>query len=457
MARVDLIRTLYKNQVNINDFKFDNLRVNPLLSYIHPYAIMELNKLATSVKLQSQPKKKFKIADEILAPYGFKRIAAGTNRIVYKHLEDQRIVLKIAKDATGISDNMHEYFNQRYLKPFVSKCFEVSPCSTVGIFERVQPITSKAEFYSIAPDVFSLLYKMIGKYILEDIGTKYFLNYGLRDGFGPVLLDYPYMYELDGAKIYCNEPDLYTGMPCGGEIDYDDGFNELRCTKCGKVYLATELEKNVESDTIVIESDSLEKGEIYQMEISVVRTTYNEKWEKTNEEVVSSTETQPKESSVIVSRRDFERSMDIEVKTSSKTKVYKQVMKSKPAYKVENPTVMITVDSHAEATQPVSEKIPVINTEPVKEKEEPVIKPESKINNTQSNNSRPDKQIPKRIPNNRTDHVRQDIFAMDDTKISKSEVNEDYIKKELMGKTEKPKDETDVAEEEYEDSVIDEY
>ena len=37
------------------------------------------------------------------------------------------------------------------------------------------------------------------------------MNYGLREGFGPVLLDYPYVFELDGRKLICNVPEPLLG------------------------------------------------------------------------------------------------------------------------------------------------------------------------------------------------------------------------------------------------------
>ena len=75
------------------------------------------------------------------------------------------------------------------------------------------------------------------------------MNYGLREGFGPVLLDYPYVFELDGRKLICNVPEPFQPNGyCGGEIDYDIGYNNLICTKCGKRYLATELKTDERSD-----------------------------------------------------------------------------------------------------------------------------------------------------------------------------------------------------------------
>ncbi len=34
---------------------------------------------------------------------------------------------------------------------------------------------------------------IIGEYVVADIGTKYFMNWGVRKFGNPVLLDYPYL------------------------------------------------------------------------------------------------------------------------------------------------------------------------------------------------------------------------------------------------------------------------
>lgn len=339
MAKLDTIKMLYKKQVPVNEFMFDQLTAYPLICYIHPSAIMELNKIAKSIKLQSKPKLKYKLIDDIVRPFGFKLLTSGTNRVVYKHLEDQRIVIKIAIDAVGLRDNPNEFHNQRLLKPFVTKCFEVSPCGTVGLFERVQPITSKYEFQSIAEDVFLLLTKLIGKYILEDIGSNFYLNYGLREGFGPVLLDFSYMYELDSRKLLCNNIDHKTGLCCGGEIDYDDGFNELRCTRCGKLYLATELQKDMDENNLVISSDPTLKG-VSTMKVALVKTTV-ENGHVVDEETISSNESDIIETSTIVSKKDFKRAgLEVSAKKVPRPIPYnKRKARQKPTYIVEEPVV----------------------------------------------------------------------------------------------------------------------
>lgn len=217
-------------------------RLNQLLS---PQDIAYLNSIATSVKLSGSPSKKKELITRLMEQRGFKRLDCGTNRIVYKFMEDQSFLVKVAFDRVAISDNLREYRNQEYLRPFCAKCFEVSPCGTVGMFERVMPVKNREQFASIAYRVFDIIVNcFIGKFILADFGTEYFKNWGVRVGAFPVIVDYPYLYELDPAKITCNNKDDHSPSGfCEGEIDYEDGFNYLYCKKCGKRYLASELAK----------------------------------------------------------------------------------------------------------------------------------------------------------------------------------------------------------------------
>ena len=232
--------------------------------------IYQLNKISRSKKYAAKPKEKFAMIDQIMQRRGFKKLAAGTNRIVYKYLEDQSFVIKVAHCKVALTDNIREMSNQNILAPFVSKCFEVSPCGTVGMFERVSPISNRQQFLSIASDIYDIIINhFLGRFVLDDFGSKYFMNWGVRRGAFPVLLDYPYVYELDGAKLICNKPDPYseTGY-CGGDIDYDDGFNHLFCTKCGKNYFASDLKERQDKSqpSILVET----KGDI-KMNVMVMR------------------------------------------------------------------------------------------------------------------------------------------------------------------------------------------
>ena len=249
-----ILDRLRSKRVTIDEFNYDKLEAPPIAAYFSPFDIANLNQIARSLKYSARPKEKYDAIDKIMRSRGFQKIAAGTNRICYRCLEDTRFVAKVAYDAVGIGDNPREFRNQFLLKPFVTKIFEVTPCGTLAFAERVNPITSREEFLSMAEDIFTAINEwFIGEYVLEDIGVDYFMNWSCRTSFGPVLLDYPYVYKLDGNKLYCNAPDINTlSGCCDGEIDYDDGFNHLYCKKCGAQYKAVELAKDIEENKVII-------------------------------------------------------------------------------------------------------------------------------------------------------------------------------------------------------------
>ena len=253
MAKLDILDILKTKNMNPLEFHFENLWIPPINYYLTQQDIDELRSIATSVRLSSKIQQKYNMIDTIMRRRGFKRFAAGTNRVVYRFLEDNRFLVKIAVDKVGMQDNPLEYKNQELLKPFVSKMFYISRCGTVGFCERVLPVKNVEEFKLIASDVFDILInKILGIYVVDDIGTKYFMNWGIRPGFGPVLIDYPYVYQLDGSKLFCNLKDPITGKVCNGEIDYDSGFNHLVCTRCGKIYLANQLQDDNANNKIMI-------------------------------------------------------------------------------------------------------------------------------------------------------------------------------------------------------------
>ena len=260
--RKDIIARLSSKVMSKGEFDFERLSAPPLYSFIDQQRINQLYNIAKSVKYSGNPKKKYKAMDDILNPLGFKKLSAGTNRVVYKHMERNDIVLKVAADAVGLGDNPAEYINQFKLKPFCTKVFEVDPTGTVALVERVYNLRNREEFLSVASDYYDLLRNyIIGHYVMADIGVRFFMNVGVRFSFGLVLLDYPYLYELDGNKLYCTSVNE-NGEVCGGEIDYDDGFNYLYCEKCKTRYRARQLGKNIEKKIIIAKKGANEMEEI---------------------------------------------------------------------------------------------------------------------------------------------------------------------------------------------------
>lgn len=256
MRNSDIASLYFRRRLEEGGFDWEHFTHAPISSYISLPEIQYFDYIATSAKLAGKSKRyKIDMMSEVLRPKGFIYMAAGTNRVVFRNDYDQSFLLKIGFDSTGINDSTREFYNQEVLKPFVPKMFDVSPRGTIGLIERVHPILNRAEFMSVAGQIFDILNKKIlGKYVLEDIGTDFFKNWGLRDGFGPVLLDYPYVYEIDGSKLVCNKP-LSDGSLCKGLIDYDDGCNTLVCEACGRRHTAKSLAKN--NGAILITKDYL--------------------------------------------------------------------------------------------------------------------------------------------------------------------------------------------------------
>lgn len=271
MARADILSILYTKKMSPLEFHFESLRPPVgLYDLLSPYDIRYMNSIAKHPKLASKVEKKTELLNQVMESRNFRKLVQGTNRICYKNFTYPEIVCKVAIDRVGLTDTPAEFENQMILKPFITKVFEVSEFGQVGMFERVEPITSLQQFLSIAPDVFDLICKFLSNnsYALEDIGSDYFLNYGLRKGFGPVLLDFPYLVEIDPAKLVCHNRDPHspTGY-CLGEIDYDIGFNNFICTKCGKRVFAKELAKEPEEN----DQKTIKKSGGPRMKIKITR------------------------------------------------------------------------------------------------------------------------------------------------------------------------------------------
>lgn len=194
-----IIERLKSRTVSIDEFNFDRLQAPPISSMFTPFDIANLNQIAKSIRYSGNPELKFKEIDKIMRSRGFVKFISGTNRVTYRPIENNTFLVKVAIDAVGLGDNPREFRNQFIFKPFVTKVFEITPCGTLGVFERVTPITSREEFLSVASDIYELINEwFIGEYVLEDIGTKYFLNWGIRKGL-----------TMDQGVYYRNVVDYY--------------------------------------------------------------------------------------------------------------------------------------------------------------------------------------------------------------------------------------------------------
>ena len=344
-----VIQRILSRSITKEEFDFDRLQGPCIQQLFTPYDIDQLRQIATSIKLSSKLQEKRKLIDNIMRSRGFRMLISGTNRICYEYLENKSFVVKVAVDDVGRKDNPCEFRNQLLFKPFVTKVFDVSPCGTVGIFERVTPITNKEEFESVIYDIYTTINHLVGKYVIADFGVKFFMNWGLREGFGPVILDFPYIYETDDRKLICNAIDKFTGHPCLGEIDYDEGYNFLVCTKCGKQYKAADVRADGQSRKIIIR----ERGG-YRMKVSISGGDKN----------ISKTFTINEDGSVTDDRSLFGK-----VVTSTK-------QKDKPAVEVKKPNNARTITVNLNSTGTTAS---VVATPVVEEKKVEAPKPEQSV------------------------------------------------------------------------------
>lgn len=222
---------------------------------LSPDDVNRLYWIATTGSLAGKFDKKRELMDEVMHNRGFKFMAGGTNRMVYKHYEFPTIVAKVPIDKVGMNDNIAEMENQKLIWPYCTKMLQI--VGHIGFAERVEPILNRYQFNAFAAMIYLTTLQLVGKYVLEDIGTDYWKNWGVRTDWGPVLLDMPYIYPLDGNKLICRKP-MRDGRPCLGLIDYDPGFNHLYCTRCGRMYNAAELQDNIKKK--IIDLDQSNKG-----------------------------------------------------------------------------------------------------------------------------------------------------------------------------------------------------
>lgn len=238
---------------------FDDLQGPMVEDLFDVETIKSIKLVVTNPKIKFF-KDKFRILAGILNPLGYILAHAGTNRVVFQPQFDDSFVVKIGLDIAGRTNNPNEIVNQKYLKPFVCKCFDTTDDGVIGTFERVVPIENLYQLWSVREDIFDIMRAITKRFIIDDFGTEAFKNWGVRKGFGPVLLDYADMYILDKDTAYCRKPiDWHSTAVCGGELGYTPGYNKIMCKKCGGIGKAKQY-KGKEKLSVYVPSRGIDMG-----------------------------------------------------------------------------------------------------------------------------------------------------------------------------------------------------
>jgi len=160
-------------------------------------------------------------------------LGPGTNRLA---ILIDNYVFKIALDKWGIQDNLNEFTMSDELQPYVIKVYETN--ELILACEYITVI-SKEEFIEQKENLQAILAILAESYLLGDVGTvpRNYLNWGYRDNGDLVILDFAYIYRINGDELLCSA--------CGQFVEYDTNFHDLKCPKCNKKYTFIDLRKKI--------------------------------------------------------------------------------------------------------------------------------------------------------------------------------------------------------------------
>ena len=174
---------------------------------------------------------------KLMKYYDYYEVGCGTNRIVFSHPDYEGYVFKIALDDRGIKDNNLEYELGKVIpEQYITKCYYNN--GIISVSERVQVMT-KEDMKEMKPIVMEILKTLSADFILNDVGHKQFLNWGIRNG-KPVILDYAYLRRITpDMEFVCG----YNG--CEGKLAYTKNFSKFKCVECGCKRSFSEIEDSV--------------------------------------------------------------------------------------------------------------------------------------------------------------------------------------------------------------------
>lgn len=218
----------------------DNIK--EIESIISDFDIPDNNERADMIKAQLE-----NYADELKLT----EIGCGTNRIVFISEFDPHYVYKIGLDDRGIKDNnLEEKLTSQIDAKYITPCVE-----NIGIVSRQERVyvMKRKDMDYYKDTVTSILGNLSENFILNDVGYDQFLNWGLRNGNEPVLLDYAYLRPItQGMNFVC------TYNECGGRLRYTKNFKMFKCIECGYKHSISEIQDpiHVEIDSGMVISDS---------------------------------------------------------------------------------------------------------------------------------------------------------------------------------------------------------
>ena len=236
MDNTESLKCLRRFGLNINEYEdfdnktFDSLRGPRVCDVIDPES-MEL--IRKAVKSPS-PQKKLKMVKDIITERcpRLRYFNRGTNRFAFIDILDDSYIFKIGHTMEGENATKNEFATQDILKPFCTRIFDISEDGIFSTCERVQRYEKDA-YAERFDEIKYVLQEVMSRCVVDDAGLLTFNNWGIREGFGPVILDYARCYRLVDKYVRCNHKKS-NGEYCDGIMQFDTTFSYFRCPKCGQ-------------------------------------------------------------------------------------------------------------------------------------------------------------------------------------------------------------------------------
>ena len=191
-----------------------------IFRYLNQKVVADLKEFINDIELGDNNMKADAIT-KYMEVIGFIEVGCGTNRICFRKDD---YVFKIALDDRGVLDNNLEYELSKKLKPYVAVNYENT--GIVSVAEYVDTMTS-TDFQFYYDRAMQILMNLGQFYILNDVGPKSFMNWGINKDGVPVILDYAYLTPITPETNF-------TCPKCGEQIYYNVDFTEFICHTCGR-------------------------------------------------------------------------------------------------------------------------------------------------------------------------------------------------------------------------------
>ena len=238
-----------------------------LHSMVHKHftkeVLFELDKLCMNHSVDNNTKGV--VINQILTAFNipFKGLGSGTNRYTVL-IEDY--VFKIALDEDGKTDNKREFIYSKDAQPYVIRFYECMANGLLGVCEYFE-VFSEEDFYSTKNQIEmkKILKELTKVFLVGDVGIykKNYTNWGYRQSDRSIgILDFAYIYKLSYRAFQCTCPDK-------GMLYYDNDYNQLICSICGKKHTFWDIRKRIPREVEKAEiGDIRTRGYLVQSEWS---------------------------------------------------------------------------------------------------------------------------------------------------------------------------------------------